>query len=166
MDPSLGGYDGGPDGAQPPMPDEAKHIEAPEGSIVMYHAVRNRFRRSEASSDDVSLWALGQATWHRQAVNLSAAPRVGLLQAFVPDAVAAPPDPDPEHQAAIEELAGWQLSEQPGSPSSEQVKEGYRRFVETGEAAKLTEREQADLLQLLCGGAAERAQAAADRPKM
>ena len=122
---------------------------------------------SEASSDDVSLWALGQATWHRQAVNLSAAPRVGLLQAFVPDAVGAPPDPDPEHQAAMEELAGWQLSEQPGSPSSEQVREGYRRFVETGEAAKLTEREQADLLQLLCGGAAERAQAAADRrPKM
>ena len=66
----------------------------------------------------------------------------------------------------MEELVGWQLSKQPGSPSSE-LREGCRRFVETGEAAKLTEREQADLLQLLCGGAAERAQATADRrPKM
>ena len=39
LDPSLGGYGGGPGRAQPPMPDEARHIEAPEGSIVMYHAV-------------------------------------------------------------------------------------------------------------------------------
>ena len=63
----------------------------------------------------------------------------------------------------MEELAGWQLSEQP----KQRVREGYRRFAETGEAAKLTGREQADLLQLLCGGAAERAQATADRrPKM
>lgn len=49
------------------MPPEATHIEAPAGSIVMYHA----------------------ATWHRQAVNTSASPRVGVLQAFVPDALAA-----------------------------------------------------------------------------
>ena len=67
----------------------------------------------------------------------------------------------------MEELTRWQLSGQPGSPSSEQVKEGYRRFVENQQFAKLTEREREDLMQLLCGGAAERAQTAADRrPKM
>ena len=63
LDPSFGGYST----ENPPMPPEARHIEAPEGSIVMYHA----------------------ATWHRQAVNTSAAPRIGMLQAFVPDALAA-----------------------------------------------------------------------------
>ena len=125
------------------MPAEARNIEAPEGSIVMYYA----------------------ATWHRQAVNTSARPRIGLLQAFVPDACDAlasqEDDPDPQHRAAIAELAAWQIGEQPGSPSSADVRQGYEEFVRSGQGEKLTEREREDLRQLLCGGEAEQRMAAA-----
>jgi ectoine hydroxylase-related dioxygenase (phytanoyl-CoA dioxygenase family) len=48
------------------MPPEARQMIAPAGSICMYHA----------------------ATWHRSHVNVSARPRIGLLQAFVPDTIA------------------------------------------------------------------------------
>lgn len=70
-------------------------------------------------------------------------------------------DPDPQHRAAIAELAAWQVSEQPGSPSSADVRRGYDEFVGSGQDERLTERERADLKQLLCGGEAERRVAAA-----
>jgi hypothetical protein len=57
---------GGAAGLQSPMPPEARQMIAPAGSICMYHA----------------------ATWHRSHVNVSARPRIGLLQAFVPDTIA------------------------------------------------------------------------------
>jgi hypothetical protein len=50
----------------PLRPAEARAMEAPAGSILMYHS----------------------GTWHRIAVNSSAAPRVGVAQSFYPDFVA------------------------------------------------------------------------------
>ena len=60
---------------------------------------------------------------------------------------------------ALEELAGWQTSEQPGSPSSVDVKGGWARFIAEGRLTRLSERERVDLMQLLCGGEGERSAA-------
>ena len=60
---------------------------------------------------------------------------------------------------ALEELAGWQTSEQPGSPSSEDVKRGWARFVAEGHLTRLSERERVDLMQLLCGVEGEKSAA-------
>ena len=60
---------------------------------------------------------------------------------------------------ALEELAGWQTSEQPGSPSSVDVKGGWARFIAEGHLTRLSERERVDLMQLLCGGEGERSAA-------
>ena len=103
----------------PAYPAETRHMEGPAGSICIYHA----------------------ATWHRQHCNLSDAPRIGLLQAMVPDTIAEGSD-----EPARIGVAEW-LTDRLDSKRA-----NWERWLESGEPQKLTQREMADLEQLFVGG--------------
>jgi hypothetical protein len=103
----------------PLHPPETRHMTAPAGSICIYHA----------------------ATWHRQHVNSSDAPRIGLLQAMVPDTVAEASD-----EPARRGISDW-LDDGLASKRA-----SWAAWLASGEPQKLTRRELADLEQLHVGG--------------